>query len=168
MSHVRSLNRVILVGRVGQNPEVTTIASTGREVAKFSLATNEGYMDKNNQWKDQTEWHNIVAWGPLAQKVSRTVTKGIMLLVEGKLRTRKWQDKNGQERKNTDIEVENVVVLEKGNKETNTNSGFSKRNGNVSPAGENYAPPAEVGESLPERDINQPDDFPYEENSDPF
>ena len=115
MSQVRSLNRVILVGRVGKNPEVTVVASNSRQLAKFSLATNEGYFDKNNNaWKDlPTEWHNIVAWGPLAQKVEKSVSKGDMLLVEGSIRTRKWQDKSGQDRWNTDIQADNVIVLDR-------------------------------------------------------
>jgi single-strand DNA-binding protein len=114
MSQVRSLNRVILVGRVGKAPEVTVIASTSRQLAKFSLATDEGYFDKNsNAWKDlPTTWHNIVAWGPLAQKVERSVGKGDMVLVEGSIRTRKWQDKNGQDRWNTDIQADNITVLD--------------------------------------------------------
>lgn len=115
MSQVRSLNRVILVGRAGKDPEVTVVASSGRQLAKFSLATNEGYFDKNsNAWKDlPTEWHNIVAWGPLAQKVEKSVGKGDMVLVEGSIRTRKWQDKNGQDRWNTDIQADNIIVLDR-------------------------------------------------------
>ncbi len=114
MSQVRSLNRVILVGRVGKNPEITVVASTGRQLAKFSLATDEGYFDKNsNAWKDlPTTWHNIVVWGPQAQKVERSVGKGDMVLVEGSIRTRKWQDKNGQDRWNTDIQADNIIVLD--------------------------------------------------------
>ena len=115
MSQVRSLNRVILVGRMGKDPETTVVASSGRQLAKFSLATNEGYFDKNsNAWKDlPTEWHNIVAWGPLAQKVEKSLGKGDMVLVEGSIRTRKWQDKNGQDRWNTDIQADNVIVLDR-------------------------------------------------------
>lgn len=115
MSQVRSLNRVILVGRMGKDPEITVLASSGRQLAKFSLATNEGYFDKNsNAWKDlPTEWHNIVAWGPLAQKVEKSLGKGDMVLVEGSIRTRKWQDKNGQDRWNTDIQADNVIVLDR-------------------------------------------------------
>jgi len=114
MSQVRSLNRVILVGRVGKIPEITVVASSSRQLAKFSLATNEGYYDKNsNAWKDMpTEWHNIVAWGPLAQKVEKSIGKGDMVLIEGRIHTRKWQDKNGQDRWNTDIQAENIIVLE--------------------------------------------------------
>ena len=115
MSQVRSLNRVILVGRVGKNPEITVVASSGRQLAKFSLATNEGYYDQGSSaWKDlPTEWHNIVAWGPLAQKVEKSVGKGDMVLIEGRIHTRKWQDKNGQDRWNTDIQADSMIVLDR-------------------------------------------------------
>jgi single-strand DNA-binding protein len=115
MSQVRSLNRVILVGRVGKDPEVTMMPKSGQQLAKFSLATNEGYFDKNsNAWKDlPTEWHNIVAWRALAQKVEKGVGKGDLVLVEGSIRTRKWQDKNGQDRWNTDIQADNITVLDR-------------------------------------------------------
>jgi single-strand DNA-binding protein len=115
MSQVRSLNRVILVGRVGKDPEVTVMPKSGQQLAKFSLATNEGYFDKNsNAWKDlPTEWHNIVAWRALAQKVEKGVGRGDLVLVEGSIRTRKWQDKNGQDRWNTDIQADNITVLDR-------------------------------------------------------
>jgi single-strand DNA-binding protein len=115
MSQVRSLNRVILVGRVGKDPEVTVMPKSGQQLAKFSLATNEGYYDKNsNAWKDlPTEWHNIVAWGLLAQKAEKSLGKGDMVLVEGKIRTRKWQDKNGQDRFTTEINADSLIVLDR-------------------------------------------------------
>ena len=115
MSQVRSLNRVILVGRAGKDPEVTVMPNSGQQLAKFSLATNEGYFDKNsNAWKDlPTEWHNIVAWRALAQKVEKGVGKGDMVLVEGSIRTRKWKDKSGQDRSSTEIQADNIVVLDR-------------------------------------------------------
>ena len=115
MSQVRSLNRVILVGRAGKDPEVTVMANSGQQLAKFSLATNEGYYDKNsNTWKDlPTEWHNIVAWRALAQKVEKGVGKGDMVLVEGSIRTRKWKDKSGQDRSTTEIQADNIVILDR-------------------------------------------------------
>lgn len=115
MSHVRSLNRVILVGRAGKDPEVTVMPNSGQQLAKFSLATNEGYYDKNNNaWKDlPTEWHNIIAWRALAQKVEKGVGKGDMVLVEGSIRTRKWKDKNGQDRSTTEITADNIIVLDR-------------------------------------------------------
>jgi len=118
MSNVRSLNRVILIGNVGKNPEMTVITSTGRDVAKFSLATKEGYFDANRVWKDFTEWHNIVAFGPVAKKAEKSFTKGDLVLVEGRIKSRKWTDKNsGQERTSFEIEATNLVVLEKKNRE---------------------------------------------------
>jgi single-strand DNA-binding protein len=115
MSQVRSLNRVILVGRAGKDPEVTVMANSGQQLAKFSLATNEGYYDKNsNSWKDlPTEWHNIVAWRALAQKVEKGVGKGDMVLVEGSIRSRKWKDKSGQDRSTTEIQADNIIVLDR-------------------------------------------------------
>jgi single-strand DNA-binding protein len=115
MSQVRSLNRVILVGRTGKDPEITVMPNSGQQLAKFSLATNEGYFDKNsNAWKDlPTEWHNIVAWRALAQKVEKGVGKGDMVLVEGSIHTRKWKDKNGQDRSTTEITADNITVLDR-------------------------------------------------------
>jgi len=126
MSQVRSLNRVILVGRAGKDPEVTVMPNSGQQLAKFSLATNEGYFDKNsNAWKDlPTEWHNIVAWRALAQKVEKGVGKGDMVLVEGSIRTRKWKDKSGQDRSITEIQADNIVVLDR-RKESASGSGPS-------------------------------------------
>lgn len=170
MANVRSLNRVILVGRVGQDPEITHIPSIGRDVAKFSLATNDGYMDKNNQWKENTEWHNIVAWGPITQKIERTVSKGSMLLIEGKMKTRKWKDKNDQSRSKTEIEVTNLVVLEKSNKDSPYSdvNGKSESDSYGTQVSEDHISQQKEAQSpLPEKDIND-DEFPYDESSDPF
>ncbi|MBN2347176.1 MAG: single-stranded DNA-binding protein [Candidatus Aminicenantes bacterium] len=143
MSQVRSLNRVILVGRAGRDPEITVLPKSGQQKAKFGLATDEGYWDKStNAWKDlPTEWHNIIAWGPQAQKVERSVHKGDMVIVEGRIRTRKWQDKSGQDRWTTEIQAENVTVLDR-NKEGGQG------------AGKSYAP----RESFP--DAGSPGSFP--------
>ncbi len=115
MSQVRSLNRVILVGRVGRDPEITVMPKSGQQKAKFSMATDEGYWDKNsNSWKDlPTEWHTIIAWGPQAQKTERSVHKGDVLIVEGSIRTRKWQDKSGQDHWTTEIQAAGITVLER-------------------------------------------------------
>jgi single-strand DNA-binding protein len=116
-SPVRSLNRVILIGNVGKTPETTVIAASQRDVAKFSLATKEGYYDANKNWKDSTEWHNIVAFGPVAKKVERSVAKGDLVLVEGRIRTRKWTGRDNQERYTTEINVDTLVVLNKMNRD---------------------------------------------------
>ena len=114
MANKRSINRVILVGHVGKEPEITHIPNLAKDVAKFSMATTEVFMDKKtNQFQDLTEWHNIVAWGWAAKKVERDIHKGSLVLVEGKIRTRKWKDKNDQDRWTTEIAAETVVSLDK-------------------------------------------------------
>ncbi len=113
MANVRSLNRVILCGRLGKDPEIRTIPSNGQSVASFSLATSDGYMDKANNWQESTEWHNVVAWGYTAKKVEKSLSKGSLTMVEGKIRTRKWQDKSGQDHYTTEIIADSITPLEK-------------------------------------------------------
>ena len=166
MSHVRSLNKVILVGRVGKDPEITHIPSIEKDVAKFSLATNEGYMDQNKQWKDITEWHNIVAWGWNVQKIQKNVSKGSMILIEGRLKTRKWQDKNGQDRRTTEIHVDNLVILEKSDRSSSYSTGQQDDRSQSPEQGTDQFSQQDQIEPPPEKDINE---FPYDESdSDPF
>ncbi len=163
MSQVRSLNRVILVGRVGRDPEITHIPSIGKDVAKFSIATNEGYMDKNQQWQDITEWHNLVAWDWNAKKVEKNLSRGMMVLIEGKLKTRKWQDKeSGQERRATEIIIDAVIPLEKSNK----TSSYQTDNGPQQSGQDDYSPQQPGPQSTPEVQIDS--DIPYDESNDPF
>jgi len=117
------MNRVILVGRVGRKPEVTVMPNSGRELAKFSMVTNEGYYDQSRNWKETEEWHNITAWGPIAQKVERNLGKGDMVLIEGKIKSRKWKDQSGQDRRVTEIEAQNLVVLDRRSREDNDGGG---------------------------------------------
>ena len=96
MANKRSLNRVILVGNVGRDPEITHIPSLAKDVAKFSMATTEVFMDKKtNQFQDHTEWHNVVAWGWTAKKIERDIHKGSLVLVEGKIKTPSGNPKTG-------------------------------------------------------------------------
>jgi single-strand DNA-binding protein len=93
-----SLNKVMLIGRLGQDPKITYTAS-GQAVANFSLATDEGYKDKaTGQKVERTEWHRVVAWRQLADFVGNYLSKGRLVYVEGRLQTRKWQDQQGQDR----------------------------------------------------------------------
>ena len=96
------VNRVILIGNLGQDPEIRTLEN-GAKVAKFSVATNENYKDKAGQWQTQTEWHNIVAWRALAERAESSLKKGSSVYVEGKLTTRTWQDQNGNNRRTTEV-----------------------------------------------------------------
>jgi len=107
----KSVNKVILVGNVGQDPEVKYTAS-GVPVAKVSLATNERFKARNEQWQDRTEWHSIVAWQRLAEIVGEYVRKGSKLYVEGKLQTSTWDDKQtGEKRYRTDIVAREILLL---------------------------------------------------------
>jgi single-strand DNA-binding protein len=92
----KSVNKVILVGNLGKDPEVKFTPS-GVPVAKFSLATNERYKDKGGEWQDRTEWHNIVAWQRLAEIVGEYVKKGSKIYIEGRLQTSSWEYKQSGE-----------------------------------------------------------------------
>ena len=106
-----SVNKVILVGRVGKPVEVRTAGES--KVASFSLATTEKYKDsKTGEWKENTEWHNIVCWRNTAELAEKYVQKGMQLYIEGKLRTRSW-DKDGEKRYVTEIVAEVLQFLEK-------------------------------------------------------
>ena len=109
----RSVNKVILVGNVGKDPEVRYSAS-GTPVANFSLATNEKFKDRNDQWQERTEWHSIVAWQRLAEIVEEYVAKGSKVYVEGKLQTTSWEDRQSGERKyRTEIVARQIRFLGK-------------------------------------------------------
>jgi single-strand DNA-binding protein len=105
-----SVNKVILVGRLGQNPEVRYTPS-GAAVANFSLATNETWMDKSGQKQERTEWHRIVVWGKLAELCGQYLQKGRQAYVEGRLQTRQWQDKDGQTKYTTEVQAQTVQFL---------------------------------------------------------
>ncbi len=105
-----SVNKVILVGRLGQNPEVKYTPS-GQAVANFSIATNESWTDKNGQKQERTEWHRIVVWGKLAELCSQYLAKGRQAYVEGRLQTRQWQDKDGQTKYTTEVQATTIQFL---------------------------------------------------------
>ena len=107
-----SLNHAEVIGNTGADPEVRYIGDTGNsKVATFSLATKERYKDRNDQWQENTEWHNIVAFGRLADLAEKYIKKGAQLFVEGKLRTCQWTDQSGQKHNKTDIVADNIQLL---------------------------------------------------------
>lgn len=107
----KSVNKVILLGNLGKDPEVKYTPS-GLPVAKFSLATGERYKDKDGQWQERTEWHNIVAWQRLAEIVGEYVKKGSKLYIEGRIQTRSWDDKQtGEKKYRTEIVANDLVLL---------------------------------------------------------
>jgi len=106
------INKVILIGNLGRDPEVRHLESNVA-VAKFPIATNESYKDKSGEWQTLTEWHDIVAWRNLAERAERDLKKGSLVYVEGKLTHRKYQDKDGIERYITEIVANTIRPLEK-------------------------------------------------------
>jgi single-strand DNA-binding protein len=106
----RSVNKVILVGNVGKDPEVKLLAS-GMSVANFTLATNERFKDKSGEFQERTEWHNLVAYQRLAEIVRDYTKKGSKLYIEGRIQTRSWDDKENQKHYKTEIIVNDLVLL---------------------------------------------------------
>ena len=105
-----SANRVILVGHVGRQPEVSHMQN-GDAVAKFSIATTDTWKDKGGERHEKTEWHNIIVFRRLGEVAGQFLKKGSMVYLEGRLQTRKWQDKNGQDRYTTEIVCHEMKML---------------------------------------------------------
>lgn len=133
-----SVNKVILVGNLGKDPEVRYLEN-GVSVAKFPLATSETYTDKNtNEKREITDWHNVVLWRGLAKVAENYLKKGMKVYIEGKLKTRSWQDENQQTKYATEIVADQMVMLSK-----NENSGESQK----------VYPPTIENKDLPPMDI---------------
>ena len=110
-----SLNKAMLIGNVGRDPEVRYLdGSNGQaKVATFTLATTERYRDRNGETRENTEWHNIVAWRSTADVVEKFVKKGTQVYIEGRIRTRSWDDQTGNKRYTTEIIADNLQLLGK-------------------------------------------------------
>ena len=108
----KSLNKVMLIGNLGKDPELSYTAS-GVAVAKFSIATNERWKDQEGNLQERTEWHNIIAWRKLAEICGQYLKKGSKVYLEGKLQTRSWDDKNsGMKRYATEVIADDLVMLD--------------------------------------------------------
>jgi len=105
-----SVNKVILIGNLGKDPEVRYMPD-GKAVANITVATSEKWKDKAGEKQERTEWHNVVFYSPLAEIVGQYLRKGSSVFVEGRLQTRKWQDKNGQDRYTTEIIANEMKML---------------------------------------------------------
>ncbi len=137
------INKVILVGNVGKDPEVRHLDS-GVAVTTFPLATSESYKNKEGQRVTNTEWHNIVLWRGLAEVAEKYVKKGNPLYIEGKIRTRSWDDKDGNKRYTTEIIADNMQML--GSKQSNE---------------ENAASAPETSSGIDIENIPEGDDLPF-------
>ena len=104
------VNKVIVLGRLGADPEVKTVAG-GQTVARLSVATSENWTDKTGQKQERTEWHRIVVWGKLADLCGKYLSKGRQVYCEGRLQTRQWEDQQGQKRYTTEIVANTVQFL---------------------------------------------------------
>ena len=105
-----SVNKVILVGRLGRDPE-TRYTSGGQAVANFSVATDESYKDRNGERQKRTEWHKIVVWGKQAEIAQQYLKKGSLVFIEGRIQSREWQDKENQKRTSFEIVANNFRML---------------------------------------------------------
>lgn len=127
-----SLNKVMLIGNLGKDPEVRFTAS-GQAVASFSLATSEKFKGKSGEMEERTEWHNITLWGKLAEIAGEYLSKGKTVYIEGRLQTRKWQDKNGNDRYTTDIVGDRMQMLSaKGERSGGGDTSSSQKSGGAS------------------------------------
>ncbi|HET9177135.1 MAG TPA: single-stranded DNA-binding protein [Terriglobia bacterium] len=105
-----TVNKVILIGRVGQDPEVRYTAG-GAPVANFSVATDESFKSRNGEQQQHTEWHRVVAWNKLAEICGEYLTKGKLVYIEGSIRSRQWEDQSGNKRTNYEIVARNMQML---------------------------------------------------------
>ena len=132
------VNKITLIGNLGRDPETKQLEN-GASFSRFSIATNENYKDKAGEWQSQTEWHEVVVWRSLAERAEKVLKKGTMIYLEGKLTHRKWDDKEGNPRKTTEVVGNYFRVLNR------------KEGSTPSPAGNSEtvesAPP--VDDSLP-------------------
>ena len=154
-----SVNKVILVGRLGQNPEVRYTPS-GAAVANFSVATNESWTDKSGQKQERTEWHRVVVWGKLAELCSQYLSKGRQCYVEGRLQTRQWQDKDNQTKYTTEVQAQTIQFLGGASAGAGQGAGAGANDsmdggygrGNNAPAA-GFGAPADAAPSFTEDDI---------------
>jgi single-strand DNA-binding protein len=114
------VNKVIIVGRLGANPEVRKVSS-GQSVAHFNVATSENWTDQKGEKQERTEWHRIVVWGKLADVCGQHLSKGRQVYVEGRLTTRQWEDKQGQKRYTTEIVANTVQFLGSASERSSSN-----------------------------------------------
>src|SRR5580693_8624652 len=123
-----SVNRAILVGRLGRDPE-TRYTSGGQAVCNFTLATDETYKDRSGERQKRTEWHRIVVWGKQAEIAQQYLHKGSLIFVEGRIQSRQWDDREGQKRTTVEIVANNFRML--GGRGDNAGSGAASPSGDV-------------------------------------
>lgn len=153
----RSVNKVILVGNVGKDPEIRSTGG-GTMVASFTLATSDRYQDPQGNWQDKTEWHNLKAFKRTAEIVRDYVKKGSKLYIEGKITTNSWDDKeSGQKRYRTEIIVNDLLLLSGRDEAGGGTGGYSRQS---SSASFDQRPPAGQDDLAQQAEISD-DDIPF-------
>lgn len=143
------INKVILIGNLGKDPEVRHLEG-GSVVAKFSVATNESYKDRNSgEWMTNTEWHDVVVWRNLAERAERDLKKGNQVYIEGKLTHRKWQDKNGNDRYTTEVVANTFRLLERRDSSTSNFPTAKDELGSVASSTTSSASVDDIDDDLP-------------------
>jgi len=158
------LNKVLLIGRIGQDPELRTTPS-GHRVVNISLATTEYFKDQAGQKQERTEWHRLQFWNRQAEVVAQYCRKGSQIYVEGALQTREWQDKDGNRRFSTDIVVRNLQLLDPKPQNGQQQHSQPQQAGNApqyqqnQPYYGNHEVPPGVAQAFPDATVE--DDIPY-------
>ncbi len=151
----RGVNKVILVGNLGNDPEVRYMPN-GEAVANLSIATSESWKDKQGQLQEKTEWHKLTAYRKLAEIIGEYVKKGSRLYVEGKLQTRKWQDQQGNDRYTTEVIISEMQMLG-----GNENKGAGSAQQQSQPAPKQPKPQQQAQKPPGEPDFDFDDDIPF-------
>ena len=137
----RGLNKVMIIGRLGRDPEMRYTPS-GRPITTFSVATSRKWNTSEGEKRSDTEWFNVVAWGSLAEICNQYLTKGHQVYIEGRLQTRKWEDDNGNKRSNIEIVAKEMIML--GDRKKKTDADTSENEGKLST-----------------ENVEEDDDFPF-------
>ncbi len=156
------INKVIIVGRLGQDPEMKAIGQ-GTTVTRLNVATSENWTDKNGQKQERTEWHRIVVWGKLAEICGKYLAKGRQVYVEGRLQTRSWED-NGQKKYSTEIVASTVQFLGGANAGAGagtTSSGYSSGHDNSAGFNQSNNNDTSFSDFGPEPSFDQSEDIPF-------
>jgi single-strand DNA-binding protein len=153
----RGVNKVILIGHLGADPETRAMPS-GMTVANIRMATTESFKDKSGEWQERTEWHNVALFGRMGEVAGEYLRKGSHVYVEGRLRTRKWQDKQGNDRYTTEIVANDMQML--GSRGGGAGAGGAAREGGEAREPRETREPAEPVTSSTERE-GFDDDIPF-------
>lgn len=148
----RGINKAIIVGNLGQDPE-TRVLPSGGSVTNLSIATSESWTDRNtNQRQERTEWHRVVLFNRLAEVAAQYLRKGSKVYIEGSIRTRKWQDQSGQDRYSTEIVANNMQMLDSANNSGAQNQNYAPQN--------NYQQ-SQTPQNQPQGGVDFDDDVPF-------